>query len=292
MAGVSALLIASIPSPPRNGLELGPLQLRAYGAMIALGVLASVWLSRRRWAARGGNPDEISRVALWAVVAGVIGARLYHVITDWRKFQADGWLDAFAVWKGGLGIPGGMTAGILVGLWMVRRQHMNQGEAIAAIVPSLPLAQAIGRLGNWFNQELFGGPTDLPWGLEIDEAHRPAQYLDVETFHPTFLYEAVWNLLLCSLLLVLDRRRRLLDVPTPVTDPRRVSRPGSLMAVYVGGYGLGRLWIEAVRIDPASLILGVRVNIWMSLVLIAGSAAYLVWLRRRAPGPRRPVLPT
>ena len=285
------LLIASIPSPPRNGLVLGPLHLRAYGVMIALGVLAAVGLSRRRWAARGGNPDEISRLAVWAVIAGLIGARLYHVITDWKKFQSDGWLDALAIWKGGLGIPGGMAAGILVGLWMARRQDMNRGEVIAAMVPTLPLAQAIGRLGNWFNQELFGRPTDLPWGLEIDPSHRPAQYLDVETFHPAFLYELVWNLLLCGLLLILDRRRRMLDVPTLVTNPRRVSRPGSLLAVYVLGYGIGRLWIEAVRIDPASLILGVRVNIWMSLVLIAGSAAYLVWLRRRASGPRRPVLP-
>ena len=284
-------LIASIPSPSRNGLELGPLQLRAYGVMIALGVLAAVWLSRRRWEARGGNPDQISRVALWGVPAGLIGARLYHVITDWKKFQSDGWLEAFAIWKGGLGIPGGMAAGILAGLWMIRRQRMHRGETLAAMVPSLPLAQAIGRLGNWFNQELFGSPTDLPWGLEIDPSHRPAQYLDVETFHPTFLYEAVWNLLLCGLLLVLDRRRIVRSSPMLVSDPRRVSRPGSLLAVYVCGYGLGRLWIEAVRIDPASLLLGVRVNIWMSLVLIAGSALYLLRTRRSTPGRRGPTLP-
>ena len=291
MGVASGLLIASIPSPPRNGVELGPLELRAYGVMIALGVIASVSLSRRRWQARGSNPDEISRVAVWAVIAGLIGSRLYHVITDWRRFQSDGWLDALAIWKGGLGIPGGMAAGILVGLWMVRRQGMNRGEAIAAMVPTLPLAQAIGRLGNWFNQELFGRPTDLPWGLEIDPSHRPAQYLGVETFHPTFLYEAVWNLLLCGLLLALDRRRRRLDVPTLVTNPRRVSRPGSLLAVYALGYGLGRLWIEAVRIDHASLILGVRVNIWMSLVLIAGSVLYLLRTRRGTRRRRRPVLP-
>ena len=285
-------LVASIPSPPRNGLELGPLELRAYGVMIALGVLAAVWLSQRRWAARGGNPEQISRLALWAVPAGLIGARLYHVITEWRRFQSDGWTDALAIWKGGLGIPGGMAAGVLVGLWMVRRQRMNRGEAIAAMVPALPLAQAIGRLGNWFNQELFGSPTDLPWGLEIDEAHRPAQYLDVETFHPTFLYEAVWNLLLCALLVHLDRRRIRLSVPTLVTDPRRVSRPGSLLAVYACGYGLGRLWIEAVRIDHASLVWGVRVNIWMSLVLVAGSALYLQLARHRRSRRRGgPVLP-
>ena len=283
-------VMASIPSPSRNSLELGPLTLRAYGVMIALGVLAAVWLSRCRWEARGGDPDQISRIALWAVPAGLIGARLYHVTTDWKKFQSIGWLEVFAIWNGGLGIPGGMAAGILVGLWMAHRQGMNQGETLAAMVPSLPLAQAIGRLGNWFNQELFGSPTDLPWGLEIDEAHRPAQYPDVEIFHPTFLYEAVWNLLLCGLLLSLDRRRIRHNVPTLVTNPRRVSRPGSLLAVYVLGYGIGRLWIEAVRIDPASLVWGVRVNIWVSLVLIVGSALYLLLTRGRAsPRPRRPV---
>ena len=291
MGAVAASAIASIPSPPRNGLSLGPLDLRAYGVMIALGVVAAVWLSRRRWEARGGDPDQISRIALWAVPAGLIGARLYHVITDWKKFQSAGWLEVFAIWNGGLGIPGGMAAGILVGVWMARRQHMNQGEVIAAVVPGLPLAQAIGRLGNWFNQELFGSPTDLPWGLEIDAAHRPAQYLDVATFHPTFLYEAVWNLLLCGLLVIIDRRRVRRAVPALVTDPRRVSRPGSLLAVYTLGYGLGRLWIEAVRIDPASLLLGVRVNIWMSLVLIVASALYLLWVRGRGGPPRRTVLP-
>ena len=292
MGAMTSVLIASIPSPPSNGLSLGPLELRAYGVMIALGVLAAVWLSRRRWEAREGDPDQISRIALWAVPAGLIGARLYHVITDWKKFQSAGWLEVFAIWNGGLGIPGGMAAGILVGVWMARRQHMNQGEVLAAVVPGLPLAQAIGRLGNWFNQELFGSPTDLPWGLEIDVAHRPAQYLDVATFHPTFLYEAVWNLLLCGLLVGIDRRRVRGAVPALVTDPRRVSRPGSLLAVYTLGYGLGRLWIEAVRIDPASLLLGVRVNIWMSLVLIVASALYLLVTRgRTAPGPRDPVMP-
>ena len=289
---VSSQVIASIPSPPSNGLSLGPLELRAYGVMIALGVLAAVLLSRRRWEARGGDPDQISRIALWAVPAGLIGARLYHVITDWRKFHDEGWLEIVAIWNGGLGIPGGMAAGILVGLWMVRRQGMDRGEALATVVPALPLAQAIGRLGNWFNQELFGSPTDLPWGLEIDRAHRPVQYLEVETFHPTFLYEAVWNLLLCGLLVTLDRNRRRRGARTPAANRRRVSRPGSLLAVYACGYGLGRLWIEAVRIDPASLVWGVRINIWMSLLLIVASALYLLLTRgRAAPGPRSPVRP-
>ncbi len=282
-------MLASIPSPGASSLTIGPIELRAYGLMIALGVLAAVWLAQRRWAARGGNPDEIGRIALVAVPAGVVGARLYHVITDWKRFDADGWTEALAVWKGGLGIPGGMAAGILAGLWMIRRQGLNRSEAIAAIVPGLPLAQAIGRAGNWFNQELYGSPTDLPWGLEIDRAHRPQQYLDVETFHPTFLYEALWNLALCGLLLLLDRRRLRIGVPILVADQRGIPGPGSILAVYIFGYGLGRLWIEAVRIDTASLIWGVRVNIWMSLALIAASAVWLVWSRRRPRHPSNPI---
>ncbi len=259
---------AAIPSPSQNSISLGPLELRAYGLMIALGVLAAVWLSQRRWVARGGTREEISQIALWAVPAGVIGARAYHVITDWRRFHyEDGWLEAFALWKGGLGIPGGMAAGILTGLWVVRRQGLDRGAAIDTIMPGLPLAQAIGRLGNWFNQELFGSPSDLPWALEIDPSRRPAAHLDSETFHPTFAYEALWNLALCAVLIVVDRRRRL--------------RPGWLLAVYVLGYGIGRLWIESVRIDNASLIAGVRVNIWMSAVLIAGSVGFMVWSRLR-----------
>lgn len=288
-AGLDVLV--SIPSPGANSIEIGPLELRAYGLMIALGVLAAVWMSQQRWAARGGRPEEISRVALWAVPAGVVGARLYHVATDWKRFDEDGWLEALAIWKGGLGIPGGMAAGILTGLWMVRRQRMNRGEVLAAVVPALPLAQAIGRVGNWFNQELFGAPTDLPWGLEIDPAHRPAEHIDVETFHPTFLYEALWNLALCALLLLYDRRRTRGSSGVLVTDRRAARRPGSILAVYILGYGLGRLWIEAVRIDPASLLWGVRINIWMSLALIVCSTAYLVWSRRASSGSSRPVFP-
>ncbi len=286
----NAAMIASIPSPGAGSLSIGPLEFRAYGLMIALAALAAIALSRRRWAARGGDPDQINRVALWAVPAGLIGARAYHVLTDWRRYQEDGWLEAFAIWKGGLGIPGGMAVGILTGLWMVRRQQMDRREVLAAVVPSLPLAQAIGRLGNWFNQELYGSPTDLPWGLEIDVAHRPADYLDVETFHPTFLYEALWNLALCGLLLLIDRRNRYASRVMAATN-RTERGPGSLLAFYLLGYGIGRLWIEAVRIDPASLIWGVRVNIWMSLVLIVASGVYLLVTSRLFSRHRRPVFP-
>lgn len=261
-------LVASIPSPSSNEIVLGPLHLRAYGLMIALGVIAAVEMARRRWRARGHDPDEISGMALWAVPAGLIGARLYHVMTDWQRFEGR-WIDAVKVWEGGLGIPGGIALGALAGVLYARHKKMPLGDLADTVAPALPLAQAIGRLGNWFNQELFGGPTSLPWGLEIDVGHRPDRYLATETFHPTFLYEGLWNLVLMTLLLLIDRKR--------------VLRPGSLFWVYVGGYFTGRLWVEAMRIDPASLIWGIRVNIWMSLIAIVFSVTVVAIRGRRRP---------
>jgi len=262
-------LLASIPSPGSGSIEIGPFELRAYGLMIAFGVLAAVWLGMKRWAERGGDPDLISSVAMWAVPAGLIGARIYHVVTDWRFDE--GWAEPFRIWNGGLGIPGGMFAGILVGLWIVRSRGRSMSGVIDSVAPALPLAQAIGRFGNWFNQELFGGPTDLPWAVEIDRGHRPVGHVDDATFHPTFLYESLWNIALVLFLIWIDRRR--------------VLRPGALIAVYILGYGLGRLWIELVRIDFANEILGVRVNVWMSLIAIVSSAVWLIfWGRRSADG--------
>lgn len=258
-------LLVSIPSPGSKAIELGPVSLRAYGLMIALGVLAAVELARRRFAAKGLDPDHVSAIALWAVPAGLIGARLYHVITDWKRFRGD-WWSAVEIWHGGLGVPGGILAGTLVGVWVARRRGLPLGLAADAIAPAIPLAQAIGRLGNWFNQEVFGRPSDLPWALEIDPAHRPARYADQPTFHPTFLYEGLWNLALVVLLIWLDRRR--------------LVRRGRLFAVYVLGYGLGRLWIEALRADEASLLLGIRVNLWVSGALVIGGLAWLLWPAR------------
>lgn len=260
------MILASFPSPSSEAIELGPLTLRAYGLAIAFGVLAAVWLGQKRWTAVGGDPDDISRIAMWAVPAGLIGARLYHVLTDWRFDE--GFAEPFKIWEGGLGIPGGMAAGVIVGLWVVRRNGWDQGKLLDAVVPGLPLAQAIGRIGNWFNQELFGGPTDLPWAVEIDVEHRPEEYLTAETFHPTFLYEAVWNLGLVVFLIWLGATRRL--------------RSGALLAVYVVGYLVARLWLETVRVDPATEIAGVRVNIWMSIVGIALAGGWLL-LRGRRP---------
>jgi len=260
-------MFASIPSPSSGILQLGPLQFTAYGLMIALGVIAAVELSRRRWAARGGDPEDVSAIALWAVPAGLVGARLYHLLTDWKDY-VDRPADMVKIWEGGLGIPGGMAGGILVGIWAAKRRNVGLADMLDTVAPALPLAQAIGRWGNWWNQELFGGPTDLPWGLEIAEEHRPGEHLGSATFHPTFLYESLWNLALVAVLLRIDQRRIV---------PR-----GRLIGIYIAGYGLGRLWIEAMRIDRASLILGVRVNIWMSLALLVGGAAIVFAGRRRS----------
>lgn len=254
------MFLASFPSPPSEAIELGPLTLRAYGLAIACGVLAAVWLAQKRWTAVGGDPDDISKLAMWAVPAGLIGSRIYHVLTDWRFDE--GFAEPFKIWEGGLGIPGGIAGGVLMALWVIRREGWDRPSLLDAAVPALPLAQAIGRIGNWFNQELFGGPTDLPWAVEIDPEHRPARYVDAETFHPTFLYEALWNLALVVFLIWLGRTKRL--------------RTGALLAVYVVGYLVARLWLETVRVDPATEIGGVRINIWMSIIGITVAGGWLL----------------
>jgi prolipoprotein diacylglyceryl transferase len=266
-------LMASIPSPGDNAGHIGPVELRAYGLAIALGVLAAAAIARRRWASRGGDPDDIAAIALWAVPAGLVGARLYHVATDWHRFEGR-WWHIPAVWEGGLGIPGGLTAGVLAGLWAARRRGLPAGPLLDVVAPAIPVAQAIGRLGNWFNQELFGRPTDLPWGLEIDPAHRPARYADVATFHPTYAYEALWALALAALLIGIEHRWH--------------PRPGQLFAAYVAGYAGGRLWVEALRVDPATEIAGLRVNLWTSgIALAAGVVVLVARARRPATGDRR-----
>jgi prolipoprotein diacylglyceryl transferase len=252
------MLLSSIPSPGRSVIELGPLDLRAYGLMIAFGVLAAVWLAQKRWSAVGGGPDDVSAIAMWAVPAGLVGARLYHVATDWRSFEGR-WGDVIKIWEGGLGIPGGMALGLAVGLWVVQDRGWDRSKLLDAVVPALPLAQAIGRWGNWFNQELFGKPTDLPWAIEVDPnvAVIPTEYSGQVLFHPTFLYESLWNFALVAVLLWVGKKQLL--------------RPGRLIYAYLLGYGVGRLWIEALRIDTASRVFGQRINIWiMSIVILAG----------------------
>jgi prolipoprotein diacylglyceryl transferase len=257
--------------------------------MIAIGVLVAVWIAQRRWARSGGDEGDISAIAVWAVPAGMVGARLYHVITDFSRFRGR-WWHVFAIWEGGLGIPGGVAAGVVVGVIVARRRGLNVPVLLDAVAPALPVAQAIGRLGNWFNQELYGRATDLPWGLRIDREHRPAGMEDEATYHPTFLYEAVWNLALAAVLIWIGRRRRV--------------RPGQLFGGYVAGYAAGRLWVEALRIDPATEVFGLRVNLWVSLVVLVTAVAVMIVRHLRqgggvemsdadaggagAPGPERP----
>lgn len=259
-------VVAAIPSPSGGSIHVGPLTVRAYGLAIAAGIIVAVTIAQRRWVRRGGTADDITAIATWAVPAGLVGARLYHVVTDIDRFRGN-WLEVLAVWEGGLGIPGGLLAGVLTGLWVTRRRGLPMGRLLDVVAPAIPVAQAIGRLGNWFNQELFGRPTDLPWGLRIDPENRPERYLEEATFHPTFLYEALWNLALAVILVRIERRRPL--------------RAGQLFTLYVGGYALGRLWVEALRADAASEIAGVRVNIWMSVIVLLAAAGVGVWRSRR-----------
>ena len=261
LSGVLSL-VGSIPSPASSAIHLGPIRVTAYGLMIGLGVLAAVWLAGRRAEARGlATRDEIAGVAMWAVLGGLVGARLYHVATDWDRFASDP-VAIPALWRGGLGIPGGLLGGVVAGLVVARRHGIGVRPMLDVAAPAIPLAQAIGRWGNWWNQELFGRPTSLPWGLRIDESNLPSGYSPGTTFHPTFLYESMWNLGLCVFLLLLDRRRSV--------------RPGRLFMVYLGGYFAGRFWIEGLRIDPAHVVGGLRWNQWVSIAVVGVVATIIL----------------
>ena len=259
-------MLAFIPSPSDGAIHLGPLQLRAYGLMIALGVFAAVKVASTRWANRGGRADDMVAVATYAVPAGLVGARIYHVITDYQRFEGR-WLHVFAIWEGGLGIWGGVALGALVGVVVARRRGCDAVAMLDACAPAIPLAQAIGRWGNWFNQELFGRPTRLPWAVEIDASHRPAKYAAYSTFQPTFLYECLWNLVVVGIVLWAERRFRF--------------RTGGLFALYVATYTFGRFWVELLRIDDAHHILGLRLNDWTSIVVFVAAVAVLVARRGR-----------
>jgi prolipoprotein diacylglyceryl transferase len=225
--------------------------------------------------ARGGDWDLILRCAVWGVAAAIVGARLYHIVTSWNELP-DEWWGPFAIWKGGLGIWGGILFGCIAGAIVAKRARADVWLLADCLAPALLVAQAIGRVGNWWNQELFGKPTDLPWGLEIDLENRPLDYLDFETFHPAFLYEALWALAAAGLLLLLERRFRI--------------RPPGLFALYVALYCAGRLWIELLRIDPAHEIAGLRLNAWVSIAGIVAGITWFVLSQRRgrtAAEPRR-----
>lgn len=274
--------VASIPSPSQGVWHLGPLPLRAYALMIILGIIVAVWLGERRWAARGGTPGVVIDVALWAVPFGLVGGRLYHVITDYQRYFGDGKdpVKAFEVWNGGLGIWGAVLLGG-VGAWIgCRRRGVSVLALGDAIAPGIALAQAIGRWGNYWNQELYGRPLKAGWALKIDPAHRPRlsdggldpKYADIATYHPTFLYESLWCVGVAVLVIWADRRFKLTH--------------GRAFALYVAAYTVGRFWIEWLRIDDAHKILGLRLNDWTSLLVFAGAVAYLYWARELT-GPER-----
>jgi prolipoprotein diacylglyceryl transferase len=270
------VLLASIPSPTRSVWHLGPLPVRAYALCIIVGILVAVWLTTRRWAARGGNPEHVWDVAAWAIVLGIIGGRLYHVITDPELYFGSGRhpLNAFKIWDGGLGIWGAIALGA-AGAWIgCRRRRIKLAVFADAAAPGIIFAQAIGRWGNWFNNELYGGHTSLPWGLQIHDidvssghaqactfGHIGAQVCG--TYQPTFLYECLWDVAIGVGLLLLDRRLRL--------------GRGNVMALYVMGYTAGRGWIEALRTDHANHILGLRLNDWTSIIVFLGG---LIWFVR------------
>ena len=264
-----------LASPSEGVWHLGPVPLRAYALCIILGVVAAVWLGEKRWIARGGVAGQVGDIALWGVPFGLVGARLYHVITDHDLYFGAGKdaVGALEIWHGGLGIWGAIAGGVLGGAIGARRSGIKMRPMLDALAPALLLAQAIGRWGNYFNQELFGKPTSKPWGLKIDAAHRPDGYANEATFHPTFLYECLWNLGSMGLVIYLDRKLRL--------------GFGRAFAIYVMAYCLGRGWIEHLRIDNVEYndVLGLRLNVWTSIVLFTGALVYFVIAGRRHPAP-------
>jgi prolipoprotein diacylglyceryl transferase len=266
-------VIGFLPSPPFAGLHIGPIELRAYGLCIALGVWAAARVTERRYQHRGGDPALITTIAVWAVPIGIVGARLYHVVTDYELYlpPRGHLLDALKIWDGGLGIWGGVAAGVLAGGIVARRRGAEISTLLDCVAPALPLAQAIGRWGNWFNQELFGRPSALPWALRVGLNHRPPGFSHFQTFQPIFLYESLWDLAVVAIVLAVERRARL--------------RRGYLFAVYAAAYTFGRFFTEYDRIDFAHRLGPLRVNDWMSLVVFLGAVCFLVNANRSTDTP-------
>ena len=261
-----------IPAPPTGGFFIGPVEIRYYAICILTGIFVAAWLSRRRFVRRGGDGDRFDTIALILVVVGIIGARLYHVITDYQLYFGPGrnpW-QAFNIRSGGLGIWGGVMLGALAAWLLARRYRLSFGALADVIAPGLLFAQSLGRVGNWFNQELFGRPTDLPWALYVDPQYRPSGYESYATYHPTFLYEMAWTGLGGFVLLWVERRFKL--------------GRGKLFTCYVIWYTFGRFFIESLRIDPVNQVGGWRVNSYVSLILFAAAVALLIWQLRRRPG--------
>jgi prolipoprotein diacylglyceryl transferase len=272
---VISALLGSIPSPDSGVLHLGPVPLHMYGLMIAIGVLVAVKVAEVRWVKRGHPAKQLSDLVVWIVIAGVIGARAYHVVTDYQLFEDDP-LKAFQIRNGGLAIWGAVIGGAIAAMVLARKRHLDLGDLVDSIAPGLVFAQAIGRWGNWFNQELFGAPSTLPWALEISPAKRPTGYLQYATFQPTFLYESLYCAALGCALLWVDHRFRL--------------KKFQLFALYCMGYTAARFVFEEMRIDPAHTVGPLRINAWVCIVVFLGALAWFLWLRTHGspvvkPGP-------
>lgn len=257
-------MLLSIPSPSVNGLDIGPFRFNIYGICIALGVIAAIILARKRFAARGGDGAALEKIAIIGVVVGILGARFGYVLT--HLDQMDPWYEAFMIWQGGLAFFGGLTAGAITIVFLLRRGNFSVADGADSIAPALPLAQALGRWGNYFNQELYGKPTDLPWGLEIAESNRVSGFEEFATFHPTFLYESLLNLLLVGFILWYDKNHEY--------------RKGSLIFIYLIGYGIIRFGMELLRIDTSFRLAGLSRNGWISIVVALGGAVAW-WMANR-----------
>jgi len=269
------MTLAYLPSPSQGVWQLGPFPFRAYALGIILGIIVAIWWTQKRWSARGGADDVVLDIAIWAVPFGIVGGRLYHVITDPEFYFTRGQqpIRALYIWDGGLGIWGAVALGA-VGAWIgCRRRGIRLADFADALAPPLVAAQAIGRWGNYFNQELFGGPSTLPWALRIDPAHRPAASPTIDLYQPTFLYESLWDIGVAVLLVWAGRRFALSN--------------GRLFALYVASYTLGRAWIEALRVDHVNHFLGLRLNDWTSLIVFLAAIGFLLL---RKPTPSQPEL--
>ena len=257
-------LLASIPSPPSNDFHIGPLRVTFYGILVMTGVVVAWLIVKHRYGARGGDVAVAERIVIRIVIWGFIGARIAYISTHLSRF-ADEWWKVIAVWEGGIAIYGGLTAGAIALVYYVRKWDASLPDFLDSVAPAVPAAQAIGRWGNYFNQELFGTPTDLPWGLEIDPQNRPAAYPDAETFHPTFLYESLLNVGLVFLIIWAGNR-----FP---------SLRGRLIGIYFMGYGLIRFLMELIRTDTTFRFWGLSRNGWVSIGFILLGAIVLWWKR-------------
>jgi prolipoprotein diacylglyceryl transferase len=255
-------VISSIPSPSTNHFDLGPLEFHFYGLIYAIAIAVGMVITIRRWEAQGGSRDLVFDAVLWAVPAGVIGARIYFDLTSSGEVPPH-WWGPFAIWDGGLGSWGAFSAGILVALWRVQRAGASIPKALDAVAPAFLVAQGIGRFGNYVNQELFGGPSNLPWAVEIAPSHRPAGYEHYSTFQPTNFYESIWDFSLAAVLVWLGHHRNI--------------RPPGLFALYVTGYSGFRIFEELLRVDPSHYILGLRLNFFVACLVTIAGAAWFAW---------------